>query len=117
MNNKHNKYKLGWGNNRGKITEYIIIYIPETKFLYILNYNKLIAFIDESIWYDDYTKLRFNKKRNINGYQENYYEKCISIPIEDLIERKVVCKYLKVTDEIINNSFDNKKNYDEIIEF
>ena len=62
MNNKHNKYKLGWGNNRGKITEYILIYILETKFLYVLNYNKLIAFIDESIRYDDYTKLRFNKK-------------------------------------------------------
>lgn len=106
----HNPEGYGWGNKPSKVTDYILAYVPNTKFLYVLDYKKLIKFTNRTLKDKniEYEKLRFEKRK---GYSY-YYELCLSVPISDLVENGVVKKFYNLNCDIIKK---DKKNTSEFI--
>lgn len=88
------KRDKGWANDRYKQTKVLMIYIPQVKCLYEINYRKLCDWLNSKINNKEIDKSRciiYSKGRGINRYQEIV----VSVPIDE-IPRGVLVEIHKI---------------------
>lgn len=86
----------GWATNHNKVTDILFLYVPETKFLYEINFKELVK----------YTK-KYMREHHMEGnnilldtclkwWKDSSYEVCITLDMEELIKSKIIKNFVKL---------------------